>query len=55
MVLTNHSVLSTAVEIDDLFDYLFNATEKPLKKNPHALLVSIYIYIYKFIYVADVG
>jgi hypothetical protein len=39
MVATNTSVLSTATEIGDLFDFLFDPEEKPLKRNPHAFMM----------------
>jgi hypothetical protein len=39
MIATNNSVMSTATEIGDLFDFLFGPEEKPLKRNPHAYLM----------------
>jgi hypothetical protein len=39
MVATNKSALSTATEIGDLFDFLFDPEEKPLKRNPHGLMM----------------
>jgi hypothetical protein len=39
MVATSGSVLSTATEIGDSFDFLFDPEEKPLKKDPHAFIM----------------
>jgi hypothetical protein len=39
MIATNQSVLSTATEIYDVFDYLFDPEEKPNKKHPHGFLM----------------
>jgi hypothetical protein len=39
MVATNKSVLSTATEIGDLFGFLFEPEEKPLKQNPHGFMM----------------
>jgi hypothetical protein len=39
MIATNESVLSTATEIGDLFDFLFDPEEKHLKGNPHGFLM----------------
>jgi hypothetical protein len=39
MIATNQSVLSAATEIGDLFDFLFDPEEKPLKVNPHGFLM----------------
>jgi hypothetical protein len=39
MIATNASVLSPSTEIGDLFDFLFDPVEKPLKRNPHGFLM----------------
>jgi hypothetical protein len=39
MIATNQSLLSAATEIGDLFDFLFDADEKPDKLKPHAFLM----------------
>jgi hypothetical protein len=42
MIATNtntESVMSTSTEIGDLFDFLFEADEKHLKRNPHSFLM----------------
>jgi hypothetical protein len=39
MIATNTSVLSTSTEIGDLFDFLFEPEEKPLKQNPHGFMM----------------
>jgi hypothetical protein len=39
MIATNTSVLSPATEIGDLFDFLFDPEEKPLKQNPHGFMM----------------
>jgi hypothetical protein len=39
MIATKESVLSTATEIGDSFDFLFDPEEKLLKRNPHAYLM----------------
>jgi hypothetical protein len=39
MKTTNTSVLSAATEIGDLFDFLFDPEEKPLKRNPLGFLM----------------
>jgi hypothetical protein len=39
MIATNQSLLSASTEIGDLFDFLFDADEKPNKLEPHAFLM----------------
>jgi hypothetical protein len=39
MIATDMSVLSMATEIGDLFDFLFDPEEKPLKRNPHGFMM----------------
>jgi hypothetical protein len=39
MIATNASVLSPATEIGDMFDFLFDPEEKPLKQNPHGFMM----------------
>jgi hypothetical protein len=39
MIATNTSVLSTSTEIGDIFDFLFDPEEKPLKRDPHGFVM----------------
>jgi hypothetical protein len=39
MIASNHTVLSTATTIGDMFDFLFDDVEKDRKQNPHAYIM----------------
>jgi hypothetical protein len=39
MITINHTVLSTATPIGDMFDFLFDDAEKDRKQNPHAYIM----------------